>query len=172
MNGYGHFVPIIFWSITYWFAIFAVLGVISIAYTRRGTEDSLAARTRLALARAPRLAPAAIVFLLLAVGSGAWFFYNAHVLNEYLTAKDRRHIQAGYERDFKKYQLVPAAQGHRGRHQHQHLSSTQILRWDGPNYPAKQDGATDLSDSHHRRAAVGIERKIRSAVPPGQPRAA
>ncbi|HEY5256121.1 MAG TPA: M1 family aminopeptidase [Acidobacteriaceae bacterium] len=107
MNGYGHFVPIIFWSITYWFAIFAVLGVVSIAYARRGTEDSLAARTRLALARAPRLAPAAIVFLLLAVGSGAWFYYNAHVLNEFLTAKDRRDIQAGYERDFKKYQLFP-----------------------------------------------------------------
>ncbi len=41
MNGYGHFVPALFWSITYWFAIFAVLGVISIAYTRRGAEDSL-----------------------------------------------------------------------------------------------------------------------------------
>jgi ABC-type transport system involved in multi-copper enzyme maturation permease subunit len=107
MNGYGHFVPIIFWSITYWFSIFAVLAVVSIAYARRGTEDSLTARTRLALGRASRLAPAAIVFLLLAIGSGAWYFYNAHVLNEYLTAKDRRDIQAGYERDFKKYQLFP-----------------------------------------------------------------
>ena len=25
MNGYGHFVPALFWSITYWFAIFALL---------------------------------------------------------------------------------------------------------------------------------------------------
>lgn len=107
MNGYGHFVPALFWSVTYWFSIFAVLGVISIAYTRRGAEDSLAARTRLALRRAPRLVPAGILLLIVAIGSGAWYFYNAHVLNEYLTAKDRRDIQAGYERDFKKYELFP-----------------------------------------------------------------
>jgi aminopeptidase N len=49
---------------------------------------------------------AAVAFLL-AVGSGTWYFYNAHVLNEYLTANDRRAIQASYEREFKKYELVP-----------------------------------------------------------------
>jgi ABC-2 type transport system permease protein len=107
MNGYGHFVPALFWSITYWFSIFALLAVVSIAYTRRGAEDSLAARTRLAIGRAPRLIPAAALFALIAAGSGFWYFYNAHMLNEYLTAKDRRHIQAGYERDFKKYELLP-----------------------------------------------------------------
>lgn len=104
MNGYGHYVPALFWSITYWFAIFAVLGVISIAYARRGADDSLASRTRLAFRRAPRLLPAGGFFVLLAIGSGAWYFYNAHVLNEYLTAKDRREIQARYERDYKQYE--------------------------------------------------------------------
>ncbi len=107
MNGYGHFVPALFWSIAYWFCIFAVLAVVSIAYTRRGAEDSLAARTRLALRRAPRLVPAAAFFFVCAVGCGVWYFYNAHVLNEYLSAKDRRHIQAAYERDFKKYEMLP-----------------------------------------------------------------
>jgi ABC-2 type transport system permease protein len=107
MNGYGHFVPALFWSITYWCAIFAFLGIVSIAYTRRGADDSLRARTRLALRRAPRLIPAAVLLLLIAAGSGVWYFYNAHVLNEYLTAKDRRRIRAGYERDFKKYELLP-----------------------------------------------------------------
>ncbi len=107
MNGYGHFVPALFWSIAYWFSIFALLAVVSIAYTRRGAEDSLGARTRLALRRAPRLVPAAVFFALSAIGCGFWYFYNAHVLNEYLTAKDRRDIQAGYERDFKKYELLP-----------------------------------------------------------------
>ena len=38
---------------------------------------------------------------------GSWYYYNAHVLNEYLDAKDLRHIQAGYERDFKKYEYFP-----------------------------------------------------------------
>ncbi len=107
MNGYGHFVPALFWSVTYWFAIFAFLGVVSIAYTRRGAEDSLNARTRLALRRAPRLAPAGALFLLMAIGSGAWYFYNSHILNEYLSSKDRLRIQANYERDFKKYELFP-----------------------------------------------------------------
>ncbi|MGD0797125.1 MAG: ABC transporter permease [Acidobacteriaceae bacterium] len=107
MNGYGHFVPALFWSITYWSAVFCLLGVISIAYTRRGAEESLAARTRLALRQAPRLIPAAALFLLIAIGSGAWYFLNAHVLNEYLNAKARRDIQTAYERDFKKYENLP-----------------------------------------------------------------
>ncbi len=107
MNGYGHFAPALFWSILYWVSIFALLAVISIAYTRRGAEDSLRARSRLALARAPKLIPAALLLFLCAAGSGAWYFYNGHVLNEYLTAKDRRVIQAGYEREFKKFELLP-----------------------------------------------------------------
>jgi len=104
MNGYGHFVPALFWSITYWLCISAFLGVIAMALTLRGADDGWRARFRLAAGRMPRLAPAAILFLLAAIGSGAWYYYNAHVLNEYLNAKARRQIQAGYERDYKKYQ--------------------------------------------------------------------
>lgn len=104
MNGYGHFVPALFWAIVYWLAIAAFLAVISIAYARRGAEDSLRARTRLALARAPRLAPLAALFLLVAIGSGSWYYYNAHVLNEYRNARIRRDIQAEYERHFKQYE--------------------------------------------------------------------
>ena len=107
MNGYGHFVPALFWSITYWISVSAVLGVISIALARRGTDEGFGARFRLALARAPRLIPAAAICLLLALGSGGWYFYNGHVLNEYLNAQQRRDIQAGYERDFKKYENFP-----------------------------------------------------------------
>src|SRR6202041_2424247 len=104
MNGYGHFVPSIVWATTYWFAIFAVLGVISMAYARRGAEDSLRARARLAWARIPGLSLAMAACVLVAVGAGAWFYYNAHVLNEYVTAADRRHQLADYEKQFKKYE--------------------------------------------------------------------
>ncbi len=104
MNGYGHFVPALFWSITYWLAISAVLGVISIAFTRRGADDAWPARRRLAAARLPRLVPALAIFVFIALGSGVWYYYNAHVLNEYLNAKQRRGIQADYERSFKKYE--------------------------------------------------------------------
>jgi len=107
MNGYGHFVPALFWSITYWLSITAILAVVSIALARRGSDDSWPARFSLARQRAPRLLPVAGVLLLLATGCGVWYFYNTHVLNEYLTAKDRRDIQARYERDWKRYEHVP-----------------------------------------------------------------
>src|SRR5579872_4623713 len=107
MNGYGHFVPSIVWSTVYWVAISAFLGVISIALARRGADDTLQSRLRLAARRAPRLIPAAVLCLGAAIGSGAWYFYNAHVLNEYLNAKQRRDIQADYEKAFKKYENMP-----------------------------------------------------------------
>jgi hypothetical protein len=107
MNGYGHFVPSILWSTTYWLAISAFLGVISIAFARRGTDDGRASRFRLAAARFPRLIPAAALCLLIAVASGGWYYYNAHVLNEYLNSKQRRGIQAEYEKNFKKYEHFP-----------------------------------------------------------------
>ncbi len=104
MNGYGHFVPALFWSIVYWLAIMAVLGVFSIALARRGAEDSLRARAKQALRLAPRLAPFALLFAVIAAGAGGWYFYNAHVLNEYLDSKARRIIQANYERNYKQYE--------------------------------------------------------------------
>jgi ABC-2 type transport system permease protein len=107
MNGYGHFVPALFWSIAYWLSISCLLATLSIALARRGSDDAWRARFRLAIQRAPRLIPAAVLFLVVAIGSGGWYFYNAHVLNEYLTAKDRRDIQAGYERNYKKFEHLP-----------------------------------------------------------------
>lgn len=107
MNGYGHFVPALFWSIAYWLSIAALLAVISIALARRGSDEAWPSRLRLAMQRAPRLIPAAALFAAIAIGSGCWYFYNAHVLNEYLTAADRRKIQADYERQFKKYEKLP-----------------------------------------------------------------
>src|SRR6202008_5072627 len=40
MNGYGHFVQPLLWSITYWLAISAFLGVLSIGLARRGAYDA------------------------------------------------------------------------------------------------------------------------------------
>jgi hypothetical protein len=104
MNGYGHFAPALLWANVYWCAIAAILAVASIALARRGAEDSLRARARLALQRAPRLVPVALLFAVIAVGSGSWYYYNGHVLNEYLDSQARRDIQAGYERKFKQYE--------------------------------------------------------------------
>ena len=104
LNGYGHFVPALFWSIVYWLGITSVFAVVSIAFARRGAEDSFRARTRLAMRRSPRLVPFAVLFAFIAVGSGAWYYYNAHVLNEYLNSQARRDIASEYEKHFKQYE--------------------------------------------------------------------
>jgi ABC-2 type transport system permease protein len=107
MNGYGHFVPALVWSLVYWTAIFAVLAVISIAFARRGAEDGWRSRIVQARARLPRLTPALLFFAVIAIGSGWWFYLNAHVLNEYLTTKQQRANKADYERSFKRYERLP-----------------------------------------------------------------
>ena len=107
MNGYGHFVKALFWISSYWLAVGALLGVIAIAFARRGTEQSFGARWKKASSRARRLIPAGAAFLVLAGASGGVFFYNAHVLNRFLTAKQNRHRTAEYERLYKEYERLP-----------------------------------------------------------------
>jgi ABC-2 type transport system permease protein len=107
MNGYGHFVQALLWSTLYWLSFVSILAVISIALARRGSEESWSARLKLARRRAPRLAPAAIFFVLATIGSGGWFFYNAHVLNTFVSSRQGRDIQAQYERAYKQYEHQP-----------------------------------------------------------------
>jgi ABC-2 type transport system permease protein len=45
--------------------------------------------------------------LLAIVASGAWYYYNTHVLNPFLTDKDTRKLQAEYEKLYKKYERAP-----------------------------------------------------------------
>lgn len=107
MNGYGHFVKGLLWSITYWLWVGALLGVLSIALARRGADQTFSWRLKLAGPRLRRLAPAAIVFALGAIATGAWFYYNTHVLNTYRTSEQNRDRQAAYEKLYKKYERVP-----------------------------------------------------------------
>ncbi len=107
MNGYGHFVQALFWSISYWLCVAGLLGVFGVLFARRGTEQSFGARWKTARPRAARLIPVAAAFLLLAGTCGAVFYYNAHVVNEFRTAKQNRHRAAEYEQLYKKYERQP-----------------------------------------------------------------
>ena len=107
MNGYGHFVPALAWSISYWFFFCCLLAVIAIALSRRGTDLSWSSRLRLGRPRFRSLIPAAVTFLLLTTACGAWFYYNTHVLNEFRTDQEGRHRQADYEKLYKKYERLP-----------------------------------------------------------------
>jgi len=107
MNGYGHFVKPLFWSIFYWGAWAVLLGVLASLLARRGAETGLRARLRVAKQELPAYAVMLALPLLAVVGSGAWYYYNTHILNPFRTDKAVRDAQARYEKLYKKYERTP-----------------------------------------------------------------
>ncbi|MBV8113461.1 MAG: hypothetical protein JO300_01890 [Silvibacterium sp.] len=107
MNGYGHFVPALFWSSVYWLAWGGLLGIFATVMARRGSDLSWKARFHSAAERIPAVLSATIVLALIVLGSGGWFYYNAHRLNVFQTGKQRRELQAQYEKLYKKYEKQP-----------------------------------------------------------------
>jgi ABC-2 type transport system permease protein len=107
MNGYGHFVKPILWSTVYWLAWAVFLGVLASLLARRGAETGLRTRLRAAQQSLPAYALLLAIPLLAAIGTGAWYYYNTHVFNPYLTDKDGRKLQAEYEKLYKKYERAP-----------------------------------------------------------------
>ncbi|HEY6389910.1 MAG TPA: M1 family aminopeptidase [Bryobacteraceae bacterium] len=104
MNGYGHYVPAVLWSMLYWFFCMAILAVLSIALARRGTDLGIVSRWRQSQERGLRLTLVAVLFALGMAASGGWFYYNGHVLNRFRTSKQTRELQADYERKYKKFE--------------------------------------------------------------------
>jgi hypothetical protein len=107
MNGYGHFAPGLFWSTTYWLLWSVFLVSLALLFARRGTDSGWKQRVSNARLRAPLLVPVAVILALCVAGSGAWFFYNTHVLNPFRSDQDNRHLQAAYEKQYKKYEKIP-----------------------------------------------------------------
>jgi hypothetical protein len=109
MNGFGHFLRPVFYFDLYWAAFAALLAIASQLLWVRGLETGMRQRQRLALAR---LTPQARLFAAVAagvfLGTGAYIFYNTNVVNKYRTEYKQNHIQAEYERRYKK--LEHAAQ--------------------------------------------------------------
>jgi ABC-2 type transport system permease protein len=107
MNGYGHFVKALLTINLYWLAIGGLFAVLAIALARRGTDSSFQVRMKLMRERLPRLVPAGILFSVIAIAAGGWFYYNAHKLNTYRTSFDERHRRAEYEKRYKKFEQFP-----------------------------------------------------------------
>ena len=109
MNGWGHFLPAVLWFRLYWLAFAAILLVGSYALWVRGREDGWRGRLRTAAARmraAPVRAIAGLAGLAFAA-TGAWIFYNTHVLNPYVGRHDAQGHQAEYEKRFKSLAGAP-----------------------------------------------------------------
>ncbi|MBB6142357.1 hypothetical protein HNQ77_000295 [Silvibacterium bohemicum] len=107
MNGYGHFVAALIWILVYWLAIGGLIGAVSVLLHRRGSDSSWKSRLHSAGQRIPGVIPVSVLLILIAAGSGGWFYYNTHVLNVFRTAKQARHLQADYEKLYKKYEKQP-----------------------------------------------------------------
>ncbi|MFP2928778.1 ABC transporter permease/M1 family aminopeptidase [Pyxidicoccus sp. 3LG] len=108
MNGYGSFPAVILWYRLYWYGLAGILVATGYLLTVRGRETRW--RERLAAARARRSTAwtlATAVSLLLFLGAGAFIYYNTHVLNPFVTAKDRERATARYEKEFKSYAALP-----------------------------------------------------------------
>ena len=108
MNRYANVLPVVFWHRLYWYALAALLVLTGYLLTVRGREARW--RERMSAARARRSTAwtlAATVSLLVFVGTGAFIYYNTHVLNPYVTAKDSEREKARYEKEYKSYAALP-----------------------------------------------------------------
>ncbi len=102
LNGYGHFLPAVMWFRLYWGAFAVLLLVLSYALWVRGRDAGLRGRLRIAASRmTPAASSIAGVAVAAFVATGAWIYYNTHVLNTYLTRKEAQRLAADYEKMYK-----------------------------------------------------------------------
>jgi ABC-2 type transport system permease protein len=102
MNGWGHFLPAVFWFRVYWLAGAVLLLVLSYALWVRGRESGWRHRWRAAAARMqPDVWTIAAVSGLAFAGCGGWIYYNTHVLNPFVSRHDGQQAQADYEHRYK-----------------------------------------------------------------------
>jgi len=108
MNGFGHFIrPAIAYDV-YWSGVALILAVAGSLYWSRGTEAPFAARSRIARERFTAIPRAAAALgLLVALGGGAFIYYNEDILNHFRTAHRKQELQAEYEKKYKSLEGVP-----------------------------------------------------------------
>ncbi len=90
------------WLLLYWGLFAALLGFVTVGVWGRGTASTPWTRMRALPARLGRRGIAgALACAALVLGTGAFIFYNANVLNEYESAEDADRWRAGYERAYR-----------------------------------------------------------------------
>ncbi|AKQ65910.1 membrane protein, putative [Myxococcus hansupus] len=108
MNRFGSILPALGWFRAYWYGLAALLVAVGYLLTVRGRETRW--KQRWAAAKARRSAAwsvAAALSLCAFVGAGAFIYYNTHLLNPYVTQKDRERRQARYEKEYASYAALP-----------------------------------------------------------------
>ena len=106
MNGYGHLaVPLLFINL-YYLTGAALLALLASLLWVRGNDTGAGIRLRLAgqRLRTPGLRPALVLAGLAVLVAGGWVFYNANVVNEFVTPRGLEARQARTERQYKKFE--------------------------------------------------------------------
>ncbi|MBL0940392.1 MAG: ABC transporter permease subunit, partial [Gemmatimonadaceae bacterium] len=107
LNGFGHFLQPFSWYALYWGLVATMLIGVSVAFWRRGTDDSWRSRLSEARTRFHGLTRAVTVTSVLgATMAGAWIFYNTNVLNEYVPNTTMAARRALYETRYVRYQNI------------------------------------------------------------------
>lgn len=113
MNGYGHYVPSMFWFKLYWGFLATFLVLISNLLWVRGTDNRLKLRLqeakrrlstgRFAAAHTVALVMSFVGFLLV----GSWIYYNTNILNDFRSESREKELQVLYETHYKQYEGLP-----------------------------------------------------------------
>ena len=107
MNGYAPFTSALLWFRLYWGIGSIILAIVTYLLWVRGTETKWRVRIRQA---GGRLGQASVLTLaicaLLFVATGAYIFYNTHVLNPYRTTFQVDEERAQYEKKYRQYKKL------------------------------------------------------------------
>lgn len=103
MNGYGTFLTPILWFSIYWGAFGGMIWLLSNLFWNRGTETGSKNAWKRAKARFQsktiRMAFAALGIIF--IGSGAYVFYNTHIVNKFETSTHKEKMAANFEKKYK-----------------------------------------------------------------------
>ncbi|WP_299436722.1 M1 family aminopeptidase [uncultured Aquimarina sp.] len=104
MNGYGHFWEPYIWFKIYWVAFSAILFVIGIVLSVRGTETNIIKRYKSSELRLTKsLIRFGIMMISVFLLSGCYIFYNTNILNNYSTITTQQKHRVDYEKKLEKY---------------------------------------------------------------------
>ncbi|MCB0849121.1 MAG: ABC transporter permease [Bacteroidetes bacterium] len=105
MNGFAHFLYPKFMLLIYWGSLGVILFVSGILISRQGSEINFKTRWKQLQMKwhAGEGKRVILISLIVFLVSGSFIFYNTNILHSYKTDKTLRHLQAEYEKIYKKY---------------------------------------------------------------------
>lgn len=107
MNGYGHFTTSFSWFDLYWFAFAAVLFVLAIFFSVRGSESLLKTRFKIGKYRMTKpMITVGIASFMIFTFSGCYIYYNTNVINKYEDSETQEKNQADYEKQLKQFEIL------------------------------------------------------------------